>query len=572
MKTLLPFLALYRRHWFRLSLGIFLAIVTVLASIGLLTLSGWFLAASALAGLAGLLTFNYMLPAAGVRGSAIIRTAGRYAERLVSHDATFRVLAHLRTFTFKKLMPLSPGGIARFRQAELLNRLVADVETLDHLYLRLISPLISAIVVIAVVTFGLCWLDISLALTLGCIMLVLLFTIPAVFYRSGKPIGADLTALRSDYRGQLALWLQGQAELVIFGALPSFRRKLDAIEQQWLVRQKQQAVLSGASQSLMILASGLTFILILWLAAAGIGGNPQPGAFIALFVFISLAAFEALAPVAGAFQHLGQVMASAERVNQLIEQKPEVTFPIQKAAIQQEAAISIENVSFTYEGQPFPAINSLSLKIANSEHIALLGRTGCGKSTLLQLITRAWDPQQGGLYLNAQPLASYDEATLRSMMVVVTQRVHIFSATLRDNLLLASPQASDSELISVLTQVGLTVLLEQDGLNAWIGEGGRQISGGEQRRIGLARALLHKAPLILLDEPTEGLDAETEAQILKLLKLHCQHKTVVLITHRLTGLDTLDRIYVMDSGKVIEQGSHQELLEQKGQYYSFHQR
>ncbi|AWH89896.1 heme ABC transporter ATP-binding protein/permease CydC [Limnobaculum parvum] len=571
MKSLLPFLALYRRHWFRLSLGIILAIVTILASVGLLTLSGWFLAASALAGIAGIL-FNYMLPAAGVRGSAIIRTAGRYAERLVSHDATFRVLAHLRTFTFKKLMPLSPAGIARFRQAELLNRLVADVETLDHLYLRLISPLVSAIIVIMVVTFGLSWLDISLAFTLGLIMLVLLFAIPAIFYRAGKPIGADLTALRSDYRGQLTSWLQGQSELVIFGALTAFRQKLDAIELRWLERQKQQASLAGSSQSLMIVVSGLTFVLILWLAAGGVGDNPQPGALIALFVFISLAAFEALAPVAGAFQHLGQVMASAERVNQLIEQKPEVTFPRHQTAFTEHAALSLDGVSFTYEKQPFPAINNISLNLQPGEHIALLGRTGCGKSTLLQLLTRAWDPQQGSIRLNDRLLADYDEATLRDMMVVVTQRVHIFSATLRDNLLLAAPDANDEQLTSALIKVGLTTLLEQDGLNGWIGEGGRQISGGEQRRIGLARVLLHKAPLILLDEPTEGLDANTEHQILTLLKEHCQHKSVILITHRLSGLERMNQIYVMDAGQFIEQGTHQSLLEQQGQYYRFHQR
>lgn len=171
MRALLPYLALYKRHKWLLSLGVILAIVTLLASIGLLTLSGWFLSASAVVGFAGAYSFNYMLPAAGVRGAAIIRTAGRYFERLVSHDATFRVLQHLRVFTFSKLLPLSPAGLARFRQGELLNRMVADVDTLDHLYLRVISPLIGALVVILVVTVGLSILDVSLALTLGGIML-----------------------------------------------------------------------------------------------------------------------------------------------------------------------------------------------------------------------------------------------------------------------------------------------------------------------------------------------------------------------------------------------------------------
>ncbi|MBS0975503.1 ABC transporter transmembrane domain-containing protein, partial [Serratia rubidaea] len=318
MRVLLPFLALYRRHGFLIALGIVLAIITLLASIGLLTLSGWFLAASSLAGLAGLLTFNYMLPAAGVRGAAIFRTAGRYAERVVSHDATFRVLAHLRVFTFSKILPLSPGGIARFRQAEVLNRLVADVDTLDHLYLRVISPLVSAAVVIVVVTFGLSFVDQTLALILGGILLLLLVLVPPLFYAAGKPIGGELTALCSQYRTGLTAWLQGQAELVVFGAVNDFRRTLDRTEQRWQRRQWQQASLGGIAQALMILAGGLTVTLLLWLTAAGVGGNVQPGALIALFVFAGLASFEALMPVAAAFQHLGQVIASATRVKQLL--------------------------------------------------------------------------------------------------------------------------------------------------------------------------------------------------------------------------------------------------------------
>lgn len=572
MRVLLPFLALYRRHTFLILLGIVLAIVTLLASIGLLALSGWFLAASSLAGLAGLTTFNYMLPAAGVRGAAIFRTAGRYAERVVSHDATFRVLSHLRVFTFRKILPLSPGGIARFRQAELLNRLVADVDTLDHLYLRVISPMVSAAVVIVVVTFGLSWLDVPLALTLGGILLLLLLAVPPIFYRAGKPIGEELTLLRSQYRTDLTAWLQGQAELVVFGALDAFRQKLNATEQRWQRRQWQQASLGGIAQALMILASGLTVTLLMWLAAAGIGGDTQPGALIALFAFAALASFEAMMPVAAAFQHLGQVIASATRVKQIIDQQPEVTFPASGPASLPGAALQLSEVSFTYPDQPLPVLNNVTLSIAAGEHIALLGRTGCGKSTLLQLLTRAWNADSGQIQLNGQSLTSYDEPTLRAMTTVVSQRVHIFSSTLRENLRIAAPAANDEALNLVLQQVGLDKLLENEGLNAWLGEGGRQLSGGEQRRLGIARALLHQAPLLLLDEPTEGLDAETEQQILALLRQHCQGKTLILITHRLYGLEHFDRICVMDGGSIVEQGSHAALMRQPGRYAQFHQR
>lgn len=574
MKALLPFLQLYRRHIVRLTLGVLLAIITLLASIGLLTLSGWFLAASSLAGFAGLYSFNYMLPAAGVRGAAISRTAARYFERLVSHDGTFRVLQHLRVFTFSKLLPLSPAGLARFRQGELLNRLVADVDTLDHLYLRVISPLAGALAVILLVTFALSWLDMQLALTLGLIMLLTLLLLPPLFYRAGHPAGVAITQLRGQYRLQLTRWLQGFAELKIYGASAAFRADLDNTERQWQQAQRQQASLNGLSQALMLLISGATVTLLLWLSAAGIGDVPQPGALIALFVFCALAAFEALAPVAAAFQHLGQVVASAQRVSQIIDQQPAVRFPQStRCRPQSDMSVTMDRVSFGYDGALNPAINQVSLNIARGEKVALLGRTGCGKSTLLQLLTRAWDAQTGSIALHGLPLPEWDEAALRASTSVVSQRVHLFSQTLRDNLLLAAPDSDDRALIAVLQQVGLEKLLDnQEGLNAWLGEGGRQLSGGELRRLGIARALLHNGDLLLLDEPTEGLDAETERQILALLEQLSSDKTMVMVTHRLQGLEKLDRIYVMDQGEIIEQGNHLELISKRGRYWYFHQR
>ena len=572
MRALLPYLALYKRHKWMLTLGVVLAIVTLLASIGLLTLSGWFLSASAVAGFAGLYSFNYMLPAAGVRGTAIARTAGRYFERLVSHDATFRVLQHLRIFTFSKLLPLSPAGLARFRQGELLNRVVADVDTLDHLYLRVISPLVGAFVVIVVVTLGLCMLDVPLALTLGGIMLLTLLLLPPLFYRAGKATGEKLTRLRGDYRQQLTSWLQGQAELTIFGASRRYRARMESTELSWHEAQRRQSELTALSQALMLLIGGFAVIAMLWMAAGGVGGNTQPGALIALFVFCALAAFEALAPVTGAFQHLGQVIASAVRITQIVEQTPEVQFKEGHSVVPDSVAVQLTEVTFAYEGQTQNALDGINLTVQAGQHVAILGRTGCGKSTLLQLLTRAWDPRQGQILFNTTPLTDFNEQTLRKIVSVVPQRVHLFSATLRDNLLLASPTASDEALCAVLEQVGLHKLLEDDGLNAWLGEGGRQLSGGELRRLAVARALLHDAPFMLLDEPTEGLDATTESQILDLLAQTMKHKTVLMVTHRLRGLANFDQIIVMDNGQIIEQGSHAELFAKQGRYYQFKQR
>ncbi|EDK4614436.1 cysteine/glutathione ABC transporter ATP-binding protein/permease CydC [Salmonella enterica] len=572
MRALLPYLTLYKRHKWMLTLGIALAILTLLASIGLLTLSGWFLSASAIAGFAGIYSFNYMLPAAGVRGAAITRTAGRYFERLVSHDATFRVLQHLRIYTFSKLLPLSPAGLARYQQGELLNRIVADVDTLDHLYLRVISPLVGAFVVIMIVTLGLSVLDVTLAITLGGIMLLTLFIMPPVFYRAGKNTGQNLTHLRGQYRQQLTSWLQGQAELTIFGASKRYRAQMEATELQWHEAQRRQSELTALSQALMLLIGALAVMLMLWMASGGVGGNTQPGALIALFVFCALAAFEALAPVTGAFQHLGQVIASALRITELTEQKPEVTFPQAETPAPEKVTLTLRDVSFRYPDQPINALNALSLQANPGEHVAILGRTGCGKSTLLQLLTRAWDPQQGEILLNHLPLSSLSESALRRTISVVPQRVHLFSATLRDNLLLAAPNASDEALSDMLRRVGLENLLEDSGLNSWLGEGGRLLSGGELRRLAIARALLHDAPLMLLDEPTEGLDATTESEMLELLADVMREKTVLMVTHRLRGLARFDQIIVMDDGRIIERGTHAELLAGQGRYYQFKQR
>lgn len=541
MRALLPYLTLYKRHKWMLTLGIALAILTLLASIGLLTLSGWFLSASAIAGFAGIYSFNYMLPAAGVRGAAITRTAGRYFERLVSHDATFRVLQHLRIYTFSKLLPLSPASLARYQQGELLNRIVADVDTLDHLYLRVISPLVGAFVVIMIVTLGLSVLDVTLAITLGGIMLLTLFIMPPVFYRAGKNTGQNLTHLRGQYRQQLTSWLQGQAELTIFGASKRYRAQMEATELQWHEAQRRQSELTALSQALMLLIG-------------------------------ALAAFEALAPVTGAFQHLGQVIASALRITELTEQKPEVTFPQAETPAPEKVTLTLRDVSFRYPDQPINALNALSLQANPGEHVAILGRTGCGKSTLLQLLTRAWDPQQGEILLNDLPLSSLSESALRRTISVVPQRVHLFSATLRDNLLLAAPNASDEALSDMLRRVGLENLLEDSGLNSWLGEGGRLLSGGELRRLAIARALLHDAPLMLLDEPTEGLDATTESEMLELLADVMREKTVLMVTHRLRGLARFDQIIVMDDGHIIERGTHAELLAGQGRYYQFKQR
>ncbi|WP_158124737.1 heme ABC transporter ATP-binding protein/permease CydC [Vibrio fluvialis] len=571
MRDLLPYLKLYKKHWFGLTLGMLLAFVTLCASIGLLTLSGWFLSAAAVAGLTiARETFNYMLPGAFVRGFAMGRTAGRWGERVVSHNATFKLLTDLRIFFFEKLAPMIPGRVSNLRDADLLNRLVADIDAMDHVYLRLISPVTVGVLGIAALTTLLCWFDMALGLTLGSVLLVLLLVWPVMFYKLGKRNGAELTQHKAEMRVATLDWLQGYSELTIFGAESRYRDAIYAAQEKLLANQKVNASFTGLASALLLLANGWTLVLMLWLAADGVNGQ-APDPMIALVVFATMASVELLMPIAGAFQHLGQTLTSARRLNEIILSEPDVKFPSEETRHSGQFDISFENLTFNYSGGEQPALKDVSLTIPAGNKVAIVGQTGSGKSTLIQLLCRYWDAQQGDIRIAGKRLQEWKESDLRAAISVVSQRVDILNGSLRDNLIMAKPTANDSELSAMLERVGLGKLLEAPGLDAWLGDGGRQLSGGEKRRIGIARALLHNGPILLLDEPTEGLDKQTEQQIMALFKSHFENKTVIFITHRLVELETMDTVCLIEQGEIVEHGSHRALLAQQGRYFQLNQ-
>ncbi|CAE6898247.1 heme ABC transporter ATP-binding protein/permease CydC [Vibrio sp. B1FLJ16] len=567
MRDLLPYLKLYKKHWFGLSLGMLLAFLTLAASIGLLTLSGWFISAASVAGLTiARETFNYMLPGAGVRGAAMARTAGRWGERVVSHNATFKLLTDLRIFFFEKLSPLIPGRVSTMRDADVLNRLVADVDAMDHVYLRLISPVIIGIFGILTLTAVLAFFDWHLALLLGAVLTVMLLVWPVLFYKLGKNNGAHLTHRKAELRVATLDWLQGYSELSIFGAEERYRNMILEKQKQLLSNQYVNANLTGLASGLLMLVNGLTLVVMLWFAADGVGGR-APDPWIALFAFATMASFEILMPIAGAFQYLGQTLTSARRLNEVILAKPDVVFPSQSNRDDNQLDIEFDNISFAYPDGQKKVLNNLSLSLPLGSRTAIVGQTGSGKSTLIQLLCRYWDVNQGEVRIGGAALQDWSESDLRAAITVVSQRVDVLNGTLRDNLLMAAPQTSDEELAEILTQVDLAGLLQEPGLDAWLGDGGRQLSGGEKRRIGIARALLRDAPILLLDEPTEGLDKRTEQKVMALFNQHFANKTVIFITHRLIELENMDNICLMEQGEIIEQGNHQTLIAQQGRYH-----
>ena len=540
MLTLLrPYIALYKHYFWQIVIGLGLSILTLFASIFLLSLSGWFLASTAVVSVAGLYTFNYMLPAAGVRAAAITRTASRYVERLVDHNTTFKILAYLRTLAFRKILPLSANQLAQYQKADLLNRFIVDIDALDHLYLKLFSPIVTALVIILLLFVGLSYINLPIALIITIVLTITLLAIPVIFYHAGKQLGETLAKQQSEYRASLINYLQGQAELTLFNAQHRYRTKLDKLESDWLFHQQRQSTLMALSSALVVLIAGFLTLLVLWLIT-----QYTLSPLVALFVFVCLASSEILAPIPGAFIFLGQVLTSATRTTVLFNQTPDIKFIEQGKTIDLSIAkLQFDDISFSYPNQPFAILSHFSLTINSGQHVGLIGKTGCGKSTLLNLVTRTWEANSGKILINDIPVDQLDEATLRQIIAVVPQVITIFSDTLKQNLLIGNQQASDQQLIDVLHQVELSKLLATDqGLNLPLGQGGRSLSGGEIRRIGIARALLHNSPLILMDEPNESLDQQTEQQIIKLIKQTCKNKTLLMVTHRLTDNPLFDRV------------------------------
>ena len=537
--TLRPYIALYKHYFWQILLGLSLSILTLFASVFLLSLSGWFLASTAFVGVAGLYTFNYMLPAAGVRGAAITRTASRYMERLVDHNTTFQILSYLRTLAFQKILPLSANQLSHYQRADLLNRFIVDIDALDHLYLKLFSPIITALITIGVMFIALSQINLPVALIITIVLTLTLLVVPVVFYYAGKQLGETLAKQQSEYRLLLINYLQGQAELTLFNAQPRYRTKLDQLESSWLNNQQKQSALMALSSALVLLITGILTLLVLWLIT-----QYTLSPIVALFVFVCLASSEILAPIPTAFIFLGQVLTSAKRTTAIFNQKPEIEFiPHGQSLDLSTAKVQFDNISFSYPNQPFAVLSNFSLTVNAGEHVGLIGKTGCGKSTLLNLVTRSWQPDAGQIYINDVAIDELDEPTLRQAIAVVPQIITIFSDSLRQNLLIGNSSASEQQLIEVLQQVELDKLLTTEhGLDLPLGQGGRSLSGGEIRRIGIARALLHNSPLILMDEPTESLDQHTEQQIIQLIKQVCHDKTLLMVTHRLTDNPLFDRV------------------------------
>ncbi len=546
-RTWRPFVRLFARYWRWMLLGMLLGLLSLVSAVGLLALAGWFLSAAALAGLvpASAYLFNVFYPSVGVRVFAIARTLARYAERIVSHDATFRILEGLRCWFYERLEPLAPGALAGYRSGDLLNRAVADIDALDNLYLRVLSPSVVAVALAGLLTAFLWRFDAGIALwALGC-LLAAGFAVPWAAGRAGADTGRRLAAATSDLRVGVIDTITGLADLLVCGAQDRWLAKVKRADDRQLQAQRRMSHLRGVSAGVTLGLSGLAMLAVLYrgvgLAQAGSLGGPE----LALVVLAAMAAFEAVTPLAAAYQYLSHTRTAARRLVEIVETPPAVRFSQEQAGLPRGFDIRFEGVSFRYPGRREAVLKEFDFTVASGEHVAVLGETGCGKSTLINLLVRFWDPQKGRILVGGRDLRSFAERDLRRMLSVAPQQVHLFNGTLRDNLLVARPAAGPEEITQALAAAQLTQFVARlpRGLDTWIGESGRLLSGGEARRLAAARLVLHDGPVWLLDEPTEGLDRVTERRMTRALLDRAAGKTVIWITHRQDQLAHLHRTF-----------------------------
>lgn len=548
MQVLLPFIRLMKPHLSWVLMGSFLGLFTLFASIGLLTLSGWFIAATALAGVsvATAQTFNYMTPGGGVRGFAIARTAGRYFERITTHEATFRLLAGLRSWFYAHLEPLNPARLRHFRSADLLNRIITDINSLDNLYLRVLSPSFIALFSTVFISLFLWWIAPSLGLLILIAMLTAGILVPWLGHVLGSQVGQAQVQKSSALRQATLTYVQGMSELHLYQSLDSQQALLQQRQSALLDLQFKMSLITGLITALMTFAAGLTTLLALILGVSLVTDGDLSPAWLSLVVFCVLASFEAVAPLPLAYQYLGKTRASAANLLEIAQQRSDIHFPTESAQPPQPGSIAFDSVSFAYEQSII--LKDVSLQVSRGEKVVITGHTGSGKSSIINLLTRFWMYQQGQILLGGIPVEDYPEDQLRAQISVLSQPVQLFAGTVRDNLKIGFNTATDEQMLAVLDKLALVDMLGTEGLDREIGESGNRLSGGQRKRLGIARALLKPAPILILDEPTEGLDLTTATQVIDAVMNHTANQTFIMITHHLQGLEAFDQHVQLDHG------------------------
>ena len=537
-RDLLRILGLWRGRAAWLAAGALVSLAALAAGVGLMAIAGVTIGAALAAGV--------LVAPVALRGLGSARVVLRYGERLLTHAATFRALADLRVWFFRKLSATAAGGLGFRRAGDVLARLVGDVEALDGLYLRILVPLAGAVLLLPALIILIGLRAPLLAAAVGALFALAAFGLPWLAARNAAEAGSRLAGAGAGLRIAALDALSGLREVRAFTAEGRMLAAVQARESALLSAQRDlsgRTALAGVGAFLCAQAATMSVLL----AAGTSPAEAIPAA------FLVVAAFEAVGMLPRAGALAGHAAAAARRVLGAADTPIPVPDPPVPAPLPTRFTLSFENVHFRWQPDRPPVFEGLTLDIPQGARVALLGPSGAGKSTLAALALKVAAPETGQVRLGGVDLATLSADTVRTRIGWLSQATHLFDDTIRANLLLARPDADEAALWAALeaAHIGTLVRALPDGLDTWVGEGGARFSGGQGRRLALARALLSPAPILILDEPCAGLDAETEREFLLTLNETAQDRSVVLITHRLIGVERLDRIYRLSGGKAV---------------------
>ncbi|KXV50291.1 hypothetical protein AD945_02340 [Gluconobacter albidus] len=552
MRDFLRLLRLLGPSWRWQATGILLGVLVIVSNVGLLALSGWFIAGMGLAGL-GLLRIEYFLPAAAIRALAIARALGRYLERLVTHEATFHLLSDLRVWFYIRLEPLAPARLQRHRAGDLLSRIRADIDSLDNVYLRVLAPSVTALLCTILILGFLARFSTGAALADFAGLVLVGVALPLAAFRAGRSSGRQAVALRGQLRAEIADTVRGFEELQVFGAMERQIARHEAAYAQLTVLQQRETLVEAAAGGAALFLVQATMLAALVVAIPLALARTLPGPDIAMIALLVLASFDAVSGLPGAYRALGQTLAAARRIFEIVDTEPAVREPAQEAATPAGFDITFRHVSLRYDDADAWALQDVSFHIPAGGALGVMGQTGSGKTSLGNLLLRFWEFQEGEILVGGVPIDTLSGDTMRSYCAVIAQQTHLFNTSIRENLRIARPAATVAQMEQALTEAGILdeVRAMPQGLDTMVGEMGTRLSGGQARRVAIARAFLKDAPILILDEPTEGLDAFSEHIVINALGRLTRGRTTLLITHRPQALGNIAQVLELERGTVL---------------------